>query len=84
MQKEVKKLGGNTRIRSSRAKDGYTITEGGNLLIDVTFEHIQDAYELEKSLKNICGVIDTSLFITKVKKVVVTGEEGTRIIYKNK
>ncbi|MBM7834232.1 ribose 5-phosphate isomerase [Clostridium sardiniense] len=35
-------------------------------------------------MKNICGVIDTSLFINKVTRVLVTGEEGTRIISKNK
>lgn len=84
VQKEVKKLGGNPKARSSIAKDGYTITEGGNLLIDVTFEDIQDAYELEKNLKSICGVIDTSLFIDKVTKVLITGKDGTRIISKNK
>lgn len=84
VQKEVKKLGGNPKIRDSKAKDGCTITDGGNLLIDVEFESIDDVYLLEKKLKNICGVIDTSLFINVVTKILVTGKDGTRIISKNK
>lgn len=84
VQKKVKRLGGDPKIRSSKAKDGYTITDGGNLLIDVWFESIDDIYLLEKNLKDICGVIDTSLFINVVTKILITGKDETRIVSRNK
>jgi ribose 5-phosphate isomerase A len=82
VEKIVTELGGKPTIRNSSAKDGFTISDNGNLLIDVTFENITDIYKLENSLKNICGVIDTSLFINVVTKALVTSIEGIRVISK--
>lgn len=82
VEKEVIKLGGMPTIRTSSAKDGFTITENGNLLMNVHFEGIKDIYELENNLKNICGVIDTSLFVNVVSKVLITSKEGNRLVCK--
>lgn len=83
IEKEVTKLGGRIVIRSSSAKDGFTISENGNLLMDVRFETIEDWEKLECQLKNIKGVIETSLFTDVVTKAIVISEQGIRIISKN-
>jgi len=80
VEKRVKELGGKPTIRNSSAKDGFTISDNGNLLMDVFFENVKDIYKLENNLKNICGVIDTSLFINVVTKILIVGKDGTRLI----
>lgn len=82
VEKEVIKLGGVPTIRTSSAKDGFTITENGNLLMNVQFENVENIHELENKLKNICGVIDTSLFTKVITKAIVTSENGNKVICK--
>ena len=84
VERKVKELGGIPTLRSSASKDGFTISDNGNLLMDVNFHTVQHNNELENSLKNIQGVIDTSLFTNVVTKVLVAGEDGIRLISKNK
>lgn len=84
VEKVATELGGKPVIRSSAAKDGFTISDDGNFLIDVTFKNVKDIYKLENSLKNICGVIDTSLFTNLATKVLITGDKGIRMISRNK
>lgn len=83
VERKVKELAGLPTLRTSNAKDGGTITEGGNLLIDAAFSDVKNIGELENNLKNISGVVDTSLFTKVVTKVLITDEEGTRVISKN-
>ena len=78
----VRNLGGNPVARTSSRKDGFVISDNGNLLIDVKFNTVRDCYELESSLRNIPGVISTSLFNNIVTKVLVTSENGIRVIKK--
>jgi len=82
VEKIVRELGGKPTIRTSAAKDGFTITENRNLLMDVTFDSVGDIDELERTLLNICGVIETSLFVNVVTKAIVTGEQGVKVISK--
>ena len=84
VQRLVSELGGKPTIRNSTAKDGFTISDNGNLLIDVMFYNVQDIYKLQNSLKNISGVIETSLFTKEVTKVLVASENGIRVITKER
>lgn len=84
VERAVTELGGKPTIRNSSAKDGFTISDNGNLLMDVMFYNVQDIYELENKLRNICGVIDTSLFTNVVTKAVVASSSGIRVISKKK
>jgi len=84
VQRLVSELGGKPTIRNSTAKDGFTISDNGNLLIDVMFYNVLDIYKLQNSLKNISGVIETSLFTKEVTKVLVASENGIRVITKGK
>lgn len=48
-------------IRSGEGKDGPTITEAGNVILDVRFQEIGPDHE--KAINAITGVIETGLFI---------------------
>lgn len=83
VERKVLELGGKPLIRSSDIKDGFTISDSGNLLMNVKFNEVKDIDRLNKSLKNICGVIETSLFINIITKVIIASENGIRVISKN-
>lgn len=84
VERLVTELGGKPTVRTSNAKDGFIITDNGNLLLDVMFDGVTDIYKLENSLKNICGVIDTSLFTNVVTKVLIAGDSGVSLIIKDR
>ncbi|WP_278281662.1 hypothetical protein [Clostridium puniceum] len=44
---------------------------------------MKDIAQLDRSLKNICGAIETSLFINVITKVIIASESGIRVISKN-
>ena len=83
VEKKVLELGGKPVVRSSDIKDGFTISDNGNLLMNVTFKDVKDIYELNNSLINICGVIETSLFTNVITKAIIASEEGIRVISKS-
>ncbi|WP_315077546.1 ribose 5-phosphate isomerase A [uncultured Clostridium sp.] len=81
VEKKVIELGGTTSVRSSSIKDGFTITENGNILMDVNFSNVSNIESLEKTLKNICGVIETSIFTNNiVTKVIITNKYESKVI----
>lgn len=59
------------------------ITENGNLLIDVWFEVLPDLAVINSSIKEITGVVETSLFYNMANKAIIAGAEGTRVLEKN-
>lgn len=63
-------------VRASSAKYGPTITEHGNIILDVRFQTIN--FELEKSVKSITGVVESGLFFGYATEVLVPGEQGVR------
>lgn len=77
---QVVLLGGQPSLRKSSAKDGFTITENGNYLLDVFFDAVSDVKQLNHHLKSICGVIETSLFTEEVTKVLIVNEEESRLL----
>ena len=82
VERKVLELGGKSSIRSSDIKDGFTISDNGNLLMNITFNKVKDIYELNNSLINICGVLETSLFTNVITKAIIASENGIRIISK--
>ena len=65
-------------LRTSDAKYGPTITENGNLILDVNFSSIPNTYE--KDLKAITGVVETGLFIGLKPEVIVAKASGIEIL----
>lgn len=80
VRRKVKELGGTDLIRSSTNKDGFTITDDGNFLVDIKFTDVNDIKKLNQDLNNIEGVIGTSLFVDEVTKIIISGESGIRVV----
>lgn len=82
VERKVLELGGKPTVRTSDIKDGFTISDNGNLLMNVSFGNVKDINELSSSLINICGVLETSLFTNAITKAIVASENGIRVISK--
>ncbi|MGI8936182.1 ribose-5-phosphate isomerase RpiA [Leptolyngbya sp. BC1307] len=67
----LKKLGGKVEMRMGIKKDGPVITDQGNMVLDVTFNGIDNPAEMEKDINNIPGVLDNGLFIGLATEVLI-------------
>lgn len=83
VNKKVKELGGSPIVRKSVNKDGYLVTDDGNILIDISFENISDFKKLNDDLRSIVGVVETSIFTEEVTKLIVASESGIRVLERN-
>ena len=80
VEKCLKALGGSVKMRTSSAKDGYTISDHGHLIMEVYFNEVADLNKLNEALLHICGVVDTSLFYQIATKAIVVSETGITIM----
>nr|WP_319217687.1 ribose 5-phosphate isomerase A [uncultured Trichococcus sp.] len=80
---EVKKLGAEVVERKSSAKDGITMSDNGNLIMDAYFKPTPKLKELDVQLKQLVGVVETSLFYQIATKMIVATETTTKIIERN-
>ena len=64
-----------TQVRESK-------TRYSNLLIDIWFDEFPELSILNPALKNITGVLESSLFYNMAHKAVIAGENGLRVIEK--
>lgn len=67
----LEKLGGKPELRMAVRKAGPVVTDEGNLLIDVRFDSIPDAAEMERSLNNIPGVVENGIFVNVADRVLI-------------
>ncbi|MDF5728583.1 MAG: ribose-5-phosphate isomerase RpiA [Rhizonema sp. PD38] len=67
----IKKLGGKPELRMGVRKAGPVITDQGNMVIDVTFDTIENPVDLEKILNNIPGVLENGIFVNCVDLVLI-------------
>lgn len=73
VMRALEKLGGKPELRMGVKKAGPVVTDQGNMVIDVTFDAIDNPGELEKTINNIPGVLENGLFVG-VADVVLVGE----------
>lgn len=71
-------------MRSSSAKDGYTISDYGNPIMEAHFSNVEDIKKLNKELNKICGVIDTSLFYNIATTAIIADENKITIMERAK
>jgi ribose 5-phosphate isomerase A len=69
----IKALGGKPELRMGVRKAGPVITDQGNMVLDVTFDNIDDPVNLEKTLNNIPGVLENGIFVN-CADIVLVGE----------
>ena len=84
VKSQVESLGGNVSMRSSSSKDGLTVSDNGLYLMEAYFDKnsIDDIEKLNNKLKNIVGVLDTSLFCNIAAKIIVVSDNEVRTIEK--
>ncbi|HIX81230.1 MAG TPA: ribose 5-phosphate isomerase A [Candidatus Erysipelatoclostridium merdavium] len=80
VKKEVSLLGGQVDIRKSSAKDGYTVSDHGNVIMEAKFDHVDDIKQLNKNLNQITGIIDTSLFTGIASMAISVDDLHVRVI----
>ena len=67
-------------MRSSKAKDGFTMSDHGNFIMDASFQHVKDIKKLNNDLNNIVGIVETSLFVGLVTSVISVDDAHVRVI----
>ncbi len=67
----LEKLDGKVEMRMGVAKDGPVITDQGNMVLDVTFNGIDNPAEMEKTINNIPGVLENGLFVGLTSEVLI-------------
>ena len=67
----LEKLGGKVEMRMGVAKDGPVITDQGNMVLDVTFNGIDNPAEMESTINNIPGVLENGLFVGLTSEVLI-------------
>ncbi len=72
--REIKKYGGNPRLRL-KENNSYFITEEGNYILDCKFDYIANVEELALKLSNISGVVEHGLFIDLASEVIMGKED---------
>lgn len=80
VEKCLKALGAAVKMRTSAAKDGYTISDHGHLIMEAYFKETVDLHALNEELLHLCGVVDTSLFYQIATKAIVVGERGITVL----
>ena len=79
---KLNKIGYEGTIDLRKDDNNIFITDGGNYIYDLSVGLISDPNIIEQTLNLIPGVFENGLFIDLTKKVVIGGQEGTRIISK--
>jgi ribose 5-phosphate isomerase A len=75
--------GSNSIMRLNNKMDGPVITINGNYLLDVFFENWPLLSDLNPILKNIPGIIETSLFYRLGHVAIIAAEEGVLVLDRN-
>ncbi|GFZ32719.1 ribose-5-phosphate isomerase [Clostridium zeae] len=84
VKKCLSEIGAKVEIRTSNNKDGFLISDDGNVIVDAFFENVDDISVLNQTLNSIFGVVGTSLFVDKVTKVIIAESDGIEILENNK
>ncbi len=76
VMRRIKEMGAQPTIREGKGKVGPIITDNGNIIIDADFGPINNPAELNASLKQITGIVETGLFI-KMADMAYIGTPST-------
>jgi len=75
VRKKIVELGGKPVVRESKGKLGPTITDNGNVVIDVFFGEIKNPAELAVKVKMTPGVVETGFFVN-LTDIAYIGTDG--------
>ena len=86
VQKVIEEMNGSSTLRMATKKAGPVVTDQGNLVLDVLFKNgIENPKNVEMSINNIPGVLETGLFVDLTDKVLVGKiENSIPVVYSPK
>lgn len=70
------RFGGKLTVRSGPGKDGPTVTDHGNIILDLVFPAPVDPVKLETELKLIAGVVEVGFFTRNHPTVLIGYPDG--------
>ena len=70
-------------VRFEGENNAPVITENGNYLLDIYFKSWPTLSLINPVLKNVSGIVETSLFYGMAHKAIIAGENGTKILERN-
>ena len=76
VKKKIEELNGNVELRTASNKDGFLISDEGNILLDVYFDGVQNIRLLNQTLLMMPGVVDTSLFVDILTGMILVNDKG--------
>lgn len=76
VKKKLEELNGIVEWRSASNKDGFLISDEGNILLDVYFDGVQNIRLLNQTLLMMPGVVDTSLFVDILTEMILVNDKG--------
>ncbi|AVK61763.1 ribose 5-phosphate isomerase A [Lactobacillus sp. CBA3605] len=74
VMRSVAARGGQATVRTATNRDGLTLTDNGNLIIDCQFPSYAHLSELNQHLRLIAGVVETSYFDHLVTNAILGNE----------
>ena len=74
-QRALESIGATARLRLS-ATGAPFITDSGNRILDCSFGPIADPATLEKRIKQVVGVVESGLFVSRADVVFVADTSG--------
>ena len=75
----VRDHGGDPSLRRADRKDGPVVTDNGNLVLDCTFDAIDDPTALATALSTTPGVVEHGLFVDLADAVHVGTDDGVDV-----
>jgi len=74
--RKISYMGGKPAVRMSQEKNGPTVTDNGNYVIDVDFGPVTDPLNLDRKLRSIPGILENGLFTKMADKVIIAHPDG--------
>lgn len=79
VEREIGKLGGTCTVRTGTAKDGPTISDNGNFILDCSFGQIKEPALLGEKLSRIPGLVEHGIF-TNAAMVYLGSETKVEVL----
>ncbi|BDC19273.1 ribose 5-phosphate isomerase A [Acidianus sp. HS-5] len=72
----ISNLGFNVKVREGSSKIGPTISDNGNIILDIETDITQDLCKLNEEVSNIVGVIETGIFCDSYNTIILADSDG--------
>jgi ribose 5-phosphate isomerase A len=77
LTRRLEALGAKVVLRYGKGKAGPVVTDNGNLILDLTFEHPVDCGLMEAKIQTLTGVIEVGLFAGRAQLAYLGRSDGT-------